>query len=221
MKYIDFFRRRTNTFQQAFLLIQKQMTISQNNNIVYNIVELGTSRSFVDGNVNGCCSPDSSFWQPENPCSWDWGAGVFTKVFSDNLKGEQFKLYTIDPNDTAISIVTTMCKDNKEVQIIKDYSTTFLSSIDFKIDFLYMDHMESGEEACIKHLEDSKLIVERNLINENGIILIDDVGVNITETKGKYSIPFLLENGFEKVLHEYQVLLTKTKTKTKTKKHIL
>lgn len=69
--------------------------------------------------------------------------------------------------------------------------------------------MESGEEACIQHLEDSKIIVERNLINPNGIILIDDIGDNTTNTKGKYSIPYLLKNGFVSIIHEYQVLLKK------------
>ena len=67
--------------------------------------------------------------------------------------------------------------------------------------------MESSEAACIQHLKDSKLIVEKDIMAPNGIILIDDVGDNITLTKGKYSIPYLLENGYELMMHEYQVLL--------------
>jgi hypothetical protein len=44
-------------------------------------------------------------------------------------------------------------------------------------------------------------------MSENGVILIDDIGDNITHTKGKYSLPYLLENGYKQVLAEYQVLL--------------
>jgi hypothetical protein len=46
------------------------------------IVELGTSRSFVDGKFPGCNEDDVKYWEPENPEKWDWSAGIFTKVFS-------------------------------------------------------------------------------------------------------------------------------------------
>jgi hypothetical protein len=176
---------------------------------IYNIVELGTSRSYVTGGIDGCLNPDQKYWQKDNPSSWDWGAGIFTKVFSDNLKDKNIKLYTIDPDNNANIIVTTMCGNNKNVVIIKDYSSNFLNSIDFKIDFLYMDHMESSEEACLQHLEDAKIIIEKDLLSKNGIILIDDVGDNIIQTKGKYSIPYFIENNFKIILHEYQVLMIK------------
>jgi hypothetical protein len=65
-----------------------------------------------------------------------------------------------------------------------------------------MDHMETSEEAAKQHLEDAKIIIEKDLMNKNGIILIDDIGYNIVDGKGKYSIPFLLENGYEIVIHE-------------------
>lgn len=205
MKYSQYFDRRKNTFERSYSMILENI----NEDKPYTIVELGTSRSFVSGGIAGCMNPDPSYWYPESPERWDWGAGIFTKVFSENLADKNIKLYTIDPSPQAIRIVTTMCSTDK-VNIIKDYSTPVLKSFESKIDFLYMDHMESGEDACIKHLEDSKLIIERDLMSENGIILIDDVGDNITQTKGKYSIPYLLENGFSMVLHEYQVLLVKT-----------
>ena len=205
MKYSQYFDRRKNTFENAFSLIKKYQGSDQ----PYTIVELGTSRSFVNGGYPGCCSPDPVFWSPSTPEKWDWGAGIFTKVFSENLQGSKYQLYSIDPSSDAIKIVTTMCKD-ESVHVVQDYSTNFLRNFKGKIDFLYMDHMESGEAACNQHLEDSKLIVEMDLMSPNGVILIDDVGDNITNTKGKYSIPFLLENGYQKVLHEYQVLMTRS-----------
>jgi hypothetical protein len=206
MKYSQYFDRRKNTFEKAFSLINTHPISDQ----VYTIVELGTSRSFVSGGIPGCLNPDPIFWYPGTPEKWDWGAGIFTKVFSENLQGQgrTYRLYSIDPSPDAIRIVKTMCNDDS-VHIVQDYSTNFLRNFKGKIDFLYMDHMESGEEASQQHLEDSKILVEMDLMSPNGVILIDDVGDNITETKGKYSIPFLLENGYEKILHEYQVLLTR------------
>ena len=52
---------------------------------------------------------------------------------------------------------------------------------------------------------------------KNGIILIDDVksvvpkqhGEKSDLGKAKYSIPYLLENGFEIVMDEYQYVLKK------------
>jgi len=205
MKYSEFFDRRKNTFEKSFELILQNM----NNEKTYQIVELGTTRSFVSDRYNGCCSPDVCYWYPHEPEFWDWGAGIFTKVFSDNLEGSNYKLYTIDPNSDANKIVTTMCGNNKNIDIKQEYSFNFLKNIDFKIDFLYMDHMESGEEACIQHYQDSKFIIENSLMSDNGIILIDDVGDNISNTKGKYSIPYLLNNGYRQILSEYQVLLQK------------
>ena len=144
-----------------------------------------------------------------NPRLWDWGAGVFTKVFSDNLKDENFKLYTIDPDDAANIITTTMCGDDDNVIVIQGFSSDFLNTIDFKIDFLYMDHMESSEEASIQHLKDCELIINNNLMSDNGIILIDDVGDNLSCTKGKYSIPYLMKHNFTVLIHEYQVLMVR------------
>lgn len=207
MKYSEYFDNRKNTFEKSYELILENM--DPEHTTPYNIVELGTSRSFVSGKYQGCMKTDIMYWRPNDPHYWDWGAGIFTKVFSDNLEGKNYNLYTIDPNYNAIKIVNTMCGANKHVKIIHDYSTEFLKNIDFKIDFLYMDHMESSEEACVQHLADSKYIIENGLMSENGVILIDDIGDNVTNTKGKYSIPYLIENGYKPIVAEYQVLLQK------------
>jgi hypothetical protein len=72
-----------------------------------------------------------------------------------------------------------------------------------------MDHMETSEEAAMQHLIDIKLILEKGLMSEKCIILVDDVGSNILDGKGKYSIPYLQKNGYNIVIHDYQVLLEK------------
>jgi hypothetical protein len=211
MKYSQYFDRRSSTFLKSYEMIKENMgkNGNGNENKMYNIVELGTSRSFVTGGVDGCMNTDKKYWRPFKPDIWDWGAGIFTKVFAENLKDEKCNIYTIDPDDNAIAIVTTMCKEYKKVKICKTHSTNFLSDFNEKIDFLYMDHMETSEEAAIQHLNDIKLIFERNLMSENGIILVDDVGQSIIDGKGKYSIPFLQNNNYNIVIHDYQVLMEK------------
>ena len=203
MKYLEFFGRRKNTFEKSYKLIRD--TIHNN----YTIVELGSSRSFVNGGIKGCMMTNIEYWKPDQPEIWDWGAGIFTKVFAENLKDTNCKIITIDPDISANFIVRSMCKDYNNVIIKQDYSTNFIKSFSGKIDFLYMDHMETSEKAALQHLEDIKIIIDNDLMSENGIILIDDVETDITGGKGKYSIPFLLNNGYKILIHEYQVLMVK------------
>ena len=218
MKYSEYLNNRLNTFIKSYELMKKHIR----HNILqqkfpYNIVELGSCRSFVNNGFIGCMSPNISYWNPNNPACWDFGAGIFTKVFSDNLQYDNlqhtYKLYTIDPDQDANFITKVMCKDNKQLIIKQTTSSNFLQNFDQKIDFLYMDHMESTpdmlEETALTHLHDVKIIINRDIMSENGIILVDDVGYDIVNGKGKYSIPFLLENNYEIILHEYQVLIKK------------
>ena len=45
------------------------------------VLELGTSRSFVDGKFEGCNMDDHKYWDPNDFSKWDWGAGCFTLIF--------------------------------------------------------------------------------------------------------------------------------------------
>jgi len=196
MIYEEFLSQRKNTFLKTFDLIKDK------ENII--IVELGTSRSFKSWGI----SSDLKDWSPNSPKKWAWSDGCFTRLFTDNLKDKNYTIYTIDPCSSAIKVVRTMCDDNSNVKIHQTTSTEFLKDFDDKIDLLYMDHLESGEEACRVHLQDAKYIVEKNMMSEDSIILIDDCPLNEIG-KGKYSIPYLLNNGYETVIHEYQMLLIK------------
>ena len=194
MLYEEYLDQRKDTFKKTFDLIKDK------DNIV--IVELGTSRSFTSWGINS----DINSWCPDDPSKWGWSDGCFTRLFADNLKDKNFIIYTIDPCPNAINVVKTMVGDNNKIKIIKTTSTEFLNNFNQKIDLLYMDHLESGQEACLIHLEDSKLILEKDLMNDDGIILIDDCPEG-RQGKGKLSIPYLLENNYSKILHQYQVIL--------------
>jgi len=196
MKYEQYLNHRTNTFKKTFELLKDK------NDII--IVELGTSRSFKSWGI----SSDLNDWFADSPQMWAWSDGCFTRLFADNLEGKRFIIYTIDPCSQANKVVKTMVDGNKHVKVLQMTSTNFLKNFNEQIDLLYMDHLESGEMACKVHLEDSKIIIDKDLMTDDGIILIDDCP-NGTVGKGKYSIPYLLENGYETILHEYQMILKK------------
>jgi hypothetical protein len=201
MKYSEFLDRRLPTSLKAFECINQRIDPER----TYNIVELGTSRSYASWRIE----TNPAFWFPDNPERWPWSDGFFTRLMADNLEGKNFRLWTVDPNPDACIVARTCCGNNERVSVVQDYSTNFLNSVDFKIDFLYMDHLESGEDACRKHLEDAKLVVEKKLMRDNALIMVDDteVGEKPSYVKGRDSIPYLESHGFTKVLHGYQVLL--------------
>jgi len=184
------------------------------------IVELGTSRSFVDGAYEGCNSDDIKYWYPNDMEKWDWSAGIFTYVFGEEIKGSDAVLHTVDLMSSHIErskIITKKFKKNIEYHVSS--SEDFLNNFDGKIDLLYLDtgDMNPIEPTAELQLRESMIVVERNLINPGGIILIDDVrnpapkkyGEKSDFGKAKYSIPYLVSNGFDLVMDEYQVILRK------------
>ncbi len=202
MIYEQYLNQRTETFKKTFEYLKDK------NDIV--IVELGTSRSFKSWGI----SSDTNDWHPNNPEKWAWSDGCFTKLFADNLTDKNYIIYTIDPCPNAIKVVKTMIGKNNRVKILQTTSTEFLNNYNGKIDLLYMDHLESGETACKVHLEDSKIILEKDLMKDDGVILIDDCPEGQIG-KGKYSIPYLLDNGYNNILHTYQMILSKVCETTK------
>ena len=213
-QFIDAYGRvpkfRYDTFKYCWDWIQEKE--------LKTIVELGTSRSFVDGKYPGCNSDDVKFWQLDNPEIWDWSAGCFTRVFGELIQGTNIELMTVDlmPNHITRSKLMTEDLDNIEYFVMS--SEDFLSSGDGKIDFLYMDtgDVTPIEPTAKLHLRESEILIENDLISDNGLILIDDVR-NIQSKsqdpseygKAKYSIPYLKKNGFNVIIDEYQVLLCK------------
>ena len=65
--------------------------------------------------------------------------------------------------------------------------------------------MTPVEDTALLQLIEANQIVERDLLNKNGLLIIDDVrnptpklaGETNNFGKAKYSIPYLLENDFE------------------------
>ena len=188
------------------------------------IAELGTSRSFVDGKFPGVLSTDVKYWEPNNPNKWDWSAGIFTKYFSSVLNdiGKKFEITTIDISKNALTVSKVMNNDLKDnIKFKLCSSEDFIKSHPKKsLDILYLDTGNMDESTAKLHLREAKLLVENQIIKDDGIILIDDVRnpamiLKSKETnkygKSKYAIPYLLENGYKMIIDEYQVVLRKAK----------
>ncbi len=182
------------------------------------IVELGTSRSFVHGGLQGCNSNDRKYWTPNNPENWDWGAGFFTRMAASSLTHLNPVIHTIDIAQAHINRCKHMTQlFNHLINYHVISSVDFLKRYQGKIDLLYIDtgDMWPIEPTARLQLEEAIVIVQRNLLTDNGIILIDDVknqtprkfGETSRLGKAKYSIPYFLKHGFEIVMNEYQVIL--------------
>jgi len=191
------------------------------------IVELGTTRSFVHGGLPGCNSDDVKFWQPQNPSAWDFGAGSFTRVAIECLAHTKPHFHTVDLSKNHIErakVITSEFSDLITYQVSS--SLDFLRRCDFKIDLLYLDtgDMTPIEVTATLQLAEAQIIVERDLLSDHGIILIDDVrnqtpfmfGDTSGLGKSKYAIPFFLEHGYEIVEDEYQVILRKSQKARQT-----
>lgn len=207
-------KSRYETFKTAFELFE-----SNQGKVV---VELGTSRSFTHGGLPGCNLDDISYWTPDQPENWDWGAGFFTRMAAICLQHLSPEMHTIDIIDSHIERCKVMTADFSDILCYH-----VCSSVDFlnnwpeeeSIDLLYLDtgDMTPIEPTARLQLEEAMVIVRRNIIAPKGLILIDDVrnqtpkkyGEISNLGKAKYSLPYLLENGFELIMNEYQVLLQK------------
>lgn len=188
-----------------------------------NILELGTSRSFVDGRFPGSCNPSLNLWEPNCLDKWDWSSGLFTRYFSDILqeRNKKFKITTVDIDPKSISISKVITNNNKNIEYVISSSEEFISKCEKgTIDLLYLDTGNMDEATAQLHLREAKLLIINDILKQDGIILIDDVKnpymlLNKITTnklgKSKYALPYLLENGYEIIEDEYQVILKKNK----------
>ena len=191
--------------------------IQKNNNT--NILELGTTRSFVDGRFKGCNSNNTKFWNENEPEKWDWSAGMFTKIIGESFKSKKFKITTVDMCKDHLDRCNHITKNLNNINFINSKSDDFLSNSDDTFDIIYIDTGDNlpVEENGLMHLMEVHLIYERNLLNINGLVIFDDVknpdihnsGENDPFGKYKYAIPYLLEKGYNIVFDEYQTILHK------------
>lgn len=211
LRYEDPSKSRYVSFNICLEFLEKRKDAS--------VLELGTSRSFVDGKFEGCNSDDLKYWNPRDFSKWDWGAGCFTIIFGQLAKYDS--LITVDLIDSHIRRCRAMTNTlNIKCHHIVSDSIRFLSGTDKKFDLIYLDtgDMWPIESTCNLQLRESEIIVNRDLLKEGGLILIDDVlngtprdmgDLNNKLGKSEKSIPYLESKGFKKIFEGYQYILSK------------
>jgi len=181
------------------------------------ILELGTTRSFVDGKYEGCNSANTKYWDKDNFSKWDFGGGCFTLLFGQ--LGYDFTTLDLISSHIDRSKFMTDSLGIKCTHVVSD-SCEFLRNTNKKFDLIYVDTCDMMPIIPTENvqLEECKIIVERELLKPNGLLLIDDV-LNLTPREHGYldnkygkstkSLPFLLQNEFKVVFEGYQYILKK------------
>ena len=149
-------------------------------------------------------------------------------TFSDVLteKAKKFKITTVDISPISISISKVITASNsRHIEYITTSSEKAIAAFPSEsIDLLYLDTGNMDEATAQLHLREAKLIIEKRIVKDSGLILIDDVRNpymllnNITTDKlgkSKYALPYFIKNNYEILHDEYQVVLIK-KSKSDT-----
>lgn len=200
-KYRDYLGARYRTFRLAF---DEFLRVGGRT-----IVELGTARSFVPGGTAGCMVNDPRYWQPDRPETWDWGAGLFTRICAEHLQAARPEIHTVDISADALAISRVIAADYHDfITFHHASSKDFLRRFAKRIDLLYMDAGESGPDAERLHLREAQIAIAYDRFSPRALVLVDDVDIpGSAESKGRLSIPYLCRNGFEVRASDYQVLL--------------
>lgn len=177
---------RNNSFLKVIEILEK----TYNEPII--IVETGCIRNITEESKIG------DGWSTLN---WEYYA-----------KKTNSKVYVVDIDEGHLNQSKKIVPPSEFVEYAKDDSVNYLQNFDKKIDLLFIDSYDyCGDDENILKCHNHSLnevIAAWNKLNEHCFILIDDVFSDVWDGKGKLSIPYLLENGFEKVYFiDSQILL--------------
>lgn len=178
---------RNNSFLKVIEILEE----------IYNepitIVETGCIRNVTE---------ESKFGDGWSTLNWDYYA-----------KKTNSKVYVVDINEGHLNQSKKIVPPSEFVEYNQDDSVHYLETFDKKIDLLFVDSYDyCGDDENIKKCHNhslNEIIAAWDKLNEHCFVLLDDVFSDVSwDGKGKLSIPYLLENGFEKVYFiESQVLL--------------
>jgi hypothetical protein len=147
------------------------------------IVETGSIR---------CTNENSKFSDGWSTLNWEYYAKKTNSV-----------VYVVDINQNNLGESKKIVPESEFVKYFLDESVNFLKNFDKKIDLLFLDSYDySGDEENIKKCHNhslNELFNAWDKLNQKCFVLIDDVFNDSWDGKGKLSIPYLLENGFELV----------------------
>lgn len=174
------------------------------------IVELGTSRAPAARATEDSTGRHDDPWNSEDPSSWDWSTGLFTRVASEHLAELMPNLYSVDTSLDALHRSCVLCAQFLHfIRFRQAASVNFLDSFRGKIDLLFIRGGEATEDSEWAHLQEAQILVHRSLMAPNGILLIDDTEAQEGYvSKGELSVPFLRKHGFKLLMADYQCLMS-------------
>ena len=186
---LSFLNKYNNSKNIRFTSFHKALSIADSRNLK-TFVETGTSRGkkkfFFINNLN-------------------WKDGMSTIIFAEFVKYKKGKLYSCDLSKKNIKSSIKFTKDfSNYIYFVVSDSVIFLKNLEFKIDFLYLDSLDSHDQyrASLHQLKEIESALDK--LHRNSLVLLDD-----KKTKGSLSIKFMLNKNF-KILNETeeQVLLS-------------
>lgn len=132
-----------------------------------------------------------------------FGDGWSTLNWEYYCKKSNSIVYVVDINIDHINQSKKIVPESEHVKYFLDDSIHYLQEFDKKIDLLFLDSFDyCGDEENIKACHNhslNELKAAWDKLNEHCFVLIDDVFAKTWDGKGKLSIPYLLDNGFELV----------------------
>jgi hypothetical protein len=128
------------------------------------------------------------------------------------LQASRPEIHTVDISPSALEICRVITADFRDlIHYHLASSEDFLREFPQPVDLLYMDAGETGTGADELHLREAQIAVARQLLSPQAIVLVDDVNIpGSPGSKGRYSIPFLCQQGWEVKLSDYQVVLQRS-----------
>ncbi len=141
------------------------------------------------------------------------GDGWSTLNWEYYAKKTDSKVYVVDIDANHLSQSKKIVPESDLIKYTQDDSINYLQNFDKKIDLLFLDSYDyCGDDENIRKCHEHSLNEVKaawDKLNEECYILLDDVFSDVNWAgKGELTIPYLLENGFEKVYYiESQVLL--------------
>jgi len=141
-----------------------------------------------------------------------FGDGWSTYNWEYFAKKTNSNVYVVDINESHIITSKEIVPESIYVTHKLQDSVEYLKTFEHDIDLLFLDSYDyCGDEENIKKCHNhslNELKAAWNKLKPKCYVLFDDVFNSEWDGKGKLSIPYLLENGFEIVYHiDCQVLL--------------
>lgn len=166
--------------------------LEQTYNQPITIVETGCIRNTTD---------ESKFGDGWSTLNWEYYA-----------KKTNSRVFVVDIDENHLNKSKEVVPPSEFIEYTKDDSINYLQNFDKPIDLLFLDSYDyCGDEENIRKCHQhsvNEIKAAWDKLKEKCFVLIDDVFNSQWDGKGKLSIPYLIDNGFEVVYYtDSQVLL--------------